>query len=122
MIQRITVRSIFRELFNLIPVALIWLSAFCIYIASLAVNYYIREGGGAPSASAALLISTSKLYSPYLVALLFTVLLIAGRIQYPKYLGAIQVSTLSFMLLYVSFAVLAMMTALMCMCCDWQQW
>ncbi len=114
--------GIFKALLDLIPVILVWFSAFCIYMASLAANHYLREGGGVPAAPAALLINSSRMYGPYLVALLFTVLLIAYRIKYPKGLRVIQVGTLSIMLLYASFAVLAMMTPFMCMCDAWQQW
>jgi glucan phosphoethanolaminetransferase (alkaline phosphatase superfamily) len=91
-------------------------------MASLAANHYLREGGGVPATPAALLISTSRMYGPYLVALLFTLLHIGCRMKYPKYFRVIQVGTLSIMLLYASFAVLAMMTPFMCMCDAWQQW
>lgn len=114
--------GIFKSLLNLIPIALIWLSAFCIYMASLAVNHYIMESGGEPAVPAALLTSTSRMYGPYLVVLLFTMLLIASRIKYPKHLRVIQVSTLSFMLLYASFAVLALIPFFICACDAWQQW
>ncbi|MCI5188404.1 MAG: hypothetical protein D3905_01150 [Candidatus Electrothrix sp. AS4_5] len=114
--------GIFKSLLNLISIALIWLTAFCIYMASLAVNYYIMVSGGEPAVPAALLISTSKIYSPYLVALLFTVLLITNQIKYPKHLRVMQVGTLSFMLLYASFAVLALIPFFICACDAWQQW
>ncbi len=116
------VSGTFKALLDLIPVALVWFSAFCIYMASLAANHYLREGGGAPAVPAALLISTSRMYGPYLVALLFTLLFIVCRIKYPKNLYVIRVGTLSFMLLYASFALLAMMTLFICMCDAWRHW
>ena len=122
MIKREAFLSMFKSLLNLVPIAIIWLSAWSIYLASLAVNHSLREGGGVPSTPAALLISTSKIYGPYLAALLFTVLLIACRVRYPKYLRIIQAGSLSVMLLYASFALLAVMTLFICMCNAWQQW
>lgn len=122
MMKRDMILRIFRVLFNLIPVALIWLSAWSIYLASLALNHYTRESGRALSAPAVLMINTSKMYGPYLAAILFTLLLIISQATYRKYLHAIQVGLLCLMLLYASFAIMALMSSYMCLCDAWQQW
>ncbi|MCW5213134.1 hypothetical protein VU04_09520 [Desulfobulbus sp. TB] len=114
--------GIFRSLLNLIPIALIWLSAFFIYWGCFILHHYSRDMGTALTNPAELMISTSKVYIPYIVATFFTLTLIMLQIKYPKYLRVMQVGALSLMLLYSSFAAIAFMTPFMCMCCDWQQW
>ena len=121
-LKRKAVLSFIVSLLNLIPIALIWLSAWSIYLASLALNHYTRESGRALSAPAVLMINTSKMYGPYLAAILFTLLLIISQVTYRKYLHAIQVGLLCLMLLYACFAIMALMTPFMCLCDAWQQW
>lgn len=124
MIQRQAILDIFKSLLNLIPVALIWLSAFFIYWGSFILHHYSRDMGILLAGPAELMIGTSKIYIPYIVATFFTLTLIVLQIKYPKYLRSMQVGALSLMLLYSSFAAIAFMTSFMCMCCDWdfQQW
>jgi hypothetical protein len=114
--------GILKSLLNLIPIAVIWLSAHSIYLASLAVNHYGRESGGALPTPAVLLINASKIYGPHILATLFTLALIVSQIKYPKYLHAIQVGSLCLMLFYASCAVVALMAPFICMCDAWRQW
>ena len=120
--NRSMIFRIFKELCNLIPVALIWLSAFFIYWGSFILHHHTRDMGIALTAPAELMTGTSKIYIPYIVAACFTLTLIVSQIRYRKHLRVIQVGALSLMLLYASFAAIAFMTSFMCLCCDWQQW
>ncbi|MCI5158083.1 MAG: hypothetical protein D3906_06500 [Candidatus Electrothrix sp. AUS1_2] len=120
--NRGTIFRIFKVFCNLVPIALIWLSAFFIYWGAFILHHYTRDMGIALAGPAELLTGTSKIYIPYIIAAFFTLTLIISQIKYPKYLRVIQVGTLSLMLLYASFAAIAFMTTFMCMCCDWQQW
>ena len=113
---------IFKEMCNLIPVALIWLSAFFIYEGSFILHHHARDIGITLTGPAELMIGTSRIYIPYIAAAFFTMILIISQIKYPKYLRVIQVGALSLILLYTAFAAIAFMTPFMCMCCDWQQW
>lgn len=117
-----TVSRIFKVFLNLIPVTLIWLSAFCIYWGSFILYHHTRDMGIALTAPAELMTGTSKIYIPYIVAACFTLTLIASQIRYRKYLRVIQVGALSLMLLYACFAIMALMTPFMCLCDAWQQW
>ncbi len=114
--------GIFKSLLNLVPIVLIWLSAFFIYLGSFILHHYSRDMGTVLTGSAELMIGTSKKYIPYITATLFTLVLIVSQIKYSKYLRVMQVGSLCFMLLHASFAAIAFMTPFMCMCCDWQQW
>lgn len=104
------------------PILFIWLSAYSIYMASLAINHSFKELETVMPTASSLLVSFSKLRGPYILAACFSVVLLFCQLRDHKYFKTLQVIFLGIMLLYSAYAILAVSLPLTCLCDEWKSW
>ena len=109
---------------HLLPVAVLWLMAWTLTLAALAINHSLQENywGGAPATIVILLINSAKLYIPYLLALLCTLVVLFCQVKAPQYVQSVLIGALTFMLLYAFLAIMGLTSFFICACDAWQQW